>query len=151
MIVCIHFTALRLIYPLIMSKTINIRPNKVPCHDFTFFLLYRPVSGHRPREKQKYNSRYSVTALKTSMFARQQLETATQERCFPCGPCRDVISRTVGARGVLWDSRKPVRTRAWKQMTLLVSVTRLRLMKTDWEDLVRVVVNCRLCELAISL
>jgi hypothetical protein len=29
------------------------------------------------------------------MFARQQLETAAEERCFLYGPCRDVISRAV--------------------------------------------------------
>jgi hypothetical protein len=27
--------------------------------------------------------------------SRKQLETATEERCFLCGPCRDVISRTI--------------------------------------------------------
>jgi hypothetical protein len=27
------------------------------------------------------------------MFSRQQLETATEERCFLCDPCQDVISR----------------------------------------------------------
>jgi hypothetical protein len=29
------------------------------------------------------------------MFAWKQLETATEEQCFLCGPCRDVINRTV--------------------------------------------------------
>jgi hypothetical protein len=33
-------------------------------------------------------------ASQISMFTSQQLETATEERCFLCGPCRDVISRT---------------------------------------------------------
>jgi hypothetical protein len=30
-----------------------------------------------------------------SMFARQHLETVTEKRCFLCGACRDVISRTI--------------------------------------------------------
>jgi hypothetical protein len=30
------------------------------------------------------------------MFPWQQLETATEEQCFLCGLCRDVISGTVG-------------------------------------------------------
>jgi hypothetical protein len=35
------------------------------------------------------------------MFTRQQLETATEERCFLCGPCRYVVSRTVGESQLL--------------------------------------------------
>jgi hypothetical protein len=52
------------------------------------------VSG-RPRKKQLYNSRYWVMASQISRFTRQQLETATEELCFLCCPCRDVISRTI--------------------------------------------------------
>jgi hypothetical protein len=29
------------------------------------------------------------------MFLRQQLNYNTEERCFLCGPCRDVIGRIV--------------------------------------------------------
>jgi hypothetical protein len=50
----------------------------------------RPVARRRPRKKQLYNSRYRVTASQRSMFG-----TATEERCFLCGPCRGVVSRTV--------------------------------------------------------
>jgi hypothetical protein len=49
------------------------------------------------------------TASQTSMFAWQQVETITEERCSQCCPCRDVINRTVSASR-LWDSRQPVRT-----------------------------------------
>jgi hypothetical protein len=50
-----------------------------------------PVARQRQRKKQLYNSHYWVT----SISARQQLEIATEERCFLCSPCRDVISKTV--------------------------------------------------------
>jgi hypothetical protein len=49
----------------------------------------------RLRRKQLYNSRYWVTASQSGMFSRQQLETATEEWCFLCGPWRDVVSRTL--------------------------------------------------------
>jgi hypothetical protein len=55
----------------------------------------RPVARQQQRDKQIYNNRYRVTALQTNMFARQKLETATEERYFLYGPCWDVISRTV--------------------------------------------------------
>jgi hypothetical protein len=38
------------------------------------------------------------------MFARQQFETATEERRFLCGPCRDVISRKVSESQLRVDS-----------------------------------------------
>jgi hypothetical protein len=38
------------------------------------------------------------------MFARQQLETATEERCFLCSWSRDVISRTVSESQLRVDS-----------------------------------------------
>jgi hypothetical protein len=47
----------------------------------------RPDAGQRPR-KQLCNSRYWVTASQTSVFPRQQLDTATEKR-FLYGPCRD--------------------------------------------------------------
>jgi hypothetical protein len=42
------------------------------------------------REISKY-----TTASQTSTFSWQKLETATEERCFLCSPCRDAISGTV--------------------------------------------------------
>jgi hypothetical protein len=36
------------------------------------------------RKKQLYNSHYWLMASQTSMFARQQLETATEEQFFFC-------------------------------------------------------------------
>jgi hypothetical protein len=44
----------------------------------------------------------------------QQLDTATEERCFLCSPCRDVtrISRTVEAMSQLRDIHRPIRTKA---------------------------------------
>jgi hypothetical protein len=48
----------------------------------------RPAAGQRLRDKQKYSSRYWVTASQTSMFAQQQLETATEERCFLSRFCK---------------------------------------------------------------
>jgi hypothetical protein len=61
-----------------------------------------PVVKQRPRKNQLYNRRYLVTASETSIFVRQQLETATEERFFPCDQCRDVISRIVGAMSNCW-------------------------------------------------
>jgi hypothetical protein len=55
----------------------------------------RPVTGQRPRDKQIDNSCYWVVASQKSIFVRQQLETATHERCFLCGAYRDVTSRRV--------------------------------------------------------
>jgi hypothetical protein len=47
-------------------------------------------------------------ALQTSMIARQQMETtATEERCFLCGPCRDVISRTVSLESTYSQGTHP--------------------------------------------
>jgi hypothetical protein len=57
-------------------------------YQFLHIVAYGPVAGQRPRDKY-------ATASQTSMFARQQLETATVERCFLCGPCRDVSSKAV--------------------------------------------------------
>jgi hypothetical protein len=53
-------------------------------------VAWRPVAGQRPRDKRKY-------IRQRSMFVPQQWETVTEERCFLCGPCRGVISRTLGA------------------------------------------------------
>jgi hypothetical protein len=53
----------------------------------------RPVAEQRLRDKQIYKSRYSVTASQTNMFLLQQLNY-NSDRCFLCGPCRDIISRT---------------------------------------------------------
>jgi hypothetical protein len=55
----------------------------------------RPIAKQRHRKKQLYNIHYWVTTSQTSMFARQQLESATEEWCFLCGPCRDVKSCVV--------------------------------------------------------
>jgi hypothetical protein len=46
------------------------------------------------------------------MFVLQQLKTATEERCFLSGPCRDVITRTAGAMSELCDIHEPVKTLA---------------------------------------
>jgi hypothetical protein len=43
----------------------------------------RPVARGQLRKKHLYSSCYLVTALQT------------KEQCFLCGPCRDVVSRTV--------------------------------------------------------
>jgi hypothetical protein len=49
----------------------------------------RHVTGQQPRDKQ-------ATVFQTRVFS-WQLNTATEEQCFLCGSCRDIISRTVGA------------------------------------------------------
>jgi hypothetical protein len=64
----------------------------------------RPIARQRTRRKQLYQSRYSVTDSQTSMFARKQLETTTEERCFLCDPCRDVLRRTVCENQLRVDS-----------------------------------------------
>jgi hypothetical protein len=67
-----------------------------------------------------------------------------------CGPYRGVISRTSLDFSYLWDS-KYMNTEV-EGSTALEAVTRQRLVKTaDYENLVRIVVNCRVCELAIAL
>jgi hypothetical protein len=38
------------------------------------------------------------------MFGRKQLQTATKEQCFLCGPYRDVIRRTVSESQLRADS-----------------------------------------------
>jgi hypothetical protein len=63
-------------------------------HLYVYIVACRPAAKQLLRMKL-YNSRYWVTATQTSMSARQQLETATDEQCFLCSPCRDVISSTV--------------------------------------------------------
>jgi hypothetical protein len=60
------------------------------------------------RERSNYTTAVTNDFV-TNMFARQQLEAATEERCFLCGQCRDVISRTVGTMGSLLDRRQPIR------------------------------------------
>jgi hypothetical protein len=50
-----------------------------------------------------------------------------------------------------WDSRQPVRTLAPKQKTLLNPLPGNSRTHREWKDLVRAVVNCRMCKLAISL
>jgi hypothetical protein len=64
-------------------------------------VAYRPVARKRPRDKQIYNSRYLVMTSERSTFARQQLETAIEERCFLCGSCSDVISWTVSLKSTV--------------------------------------------------
>jgi hypothetical protein len=54
----------------------------------------RPVTVQWPRDKQLYKSCYWVTASQTHMFPRQQLNYNSEEWCFLCSPCRDVISVT---------------------------------------------------------
>jgi ferredoxin-like protein FixX len=94
-------------------------------------VAFRPVAGQRQQDKQKYNSHYWVTASKTSTFEWQQLEIATEEQCFLCGLCRDVISSKAAAMSYLWDSCQLVKTWARKQGTLLGSVTRQWLVKAQ--------------------
>jgi hypothetical protein len=62
------------------------------------------ISEVRPRNKQLYNSRYWATVSQTSMPERQKWETATEEQCFLCGPCRNVISRTTSESQLRVDS-----------------------------------------------
>jgi hypothetical protein len=50
--------------------------------------------------------RHQIKAPQTSMFIRQQLETATENRCFQCGVCRNVIRRTVSESRLTVDSRQ---------------------------------------------
>jgi hypothetical protein len=59
-----------------------------------YIVARRPVARQRPRNKHMYGSRYWVTASQTNMFPRQQLNYKNEERCFLCGACRGVISRT---------------------------------------------------------
>jgi hypothetical protein len=42
-----------------------------------------------------YNSHYRVTTSQTNMFPWPQLNYNKEEQNFLCGPCRDVISRTI--------------------------------------------------------
>jgi hypothetical protein len=50
----------------------------------------RPVARQGPRDKQIYDSSYSVTALQASTLTQQEFETETEERRFLCGPRQDV-------------------------------------------------------------
>jgi hypothetical protein len=79
----------------------DLHPSYLGLASYYDIVACKPVAGQRQRTKQKYNSRYWVTAWQKSIFARQQLETATEEWSFLCGPCRDVISRTGGAMSYL--------------------------------------------------
>jgi hypothetical protein len=50
------------------------------------------------RERSSYKRAVTeVRIRKTSMSVQQKLETTTEKGCLMCGPCREVISRTVGA------------------------------------------------------
>jgi hypothetical protein len=55
------------------------------------------LDGKRKITKKNIQQPLLSNAFLTSMFEWQQLDTAAEELCFLCGPCRDVISRTIGA------------------------------------------------------
>jgi hypothetical protein len=70
--------------------------------------------------------------------AAKDTNATMEERCFLCGPCSDVISRAVGTMSSVVEYQpagNDVSTEVEKS-PLLRSVTRKRLMKADWEDLV---------------
>jgi hypothetical protein len=77
----------------------------------------RSVAEQRPRDKQMYNSRYCVTASQTNMFPLQQLNYNNEERCFLCGPCRDVLSRTVWAPDGCFAPRQTGRLTVGRNIT----------------------------------
>jgi hypothetical protein len=62
------------------------------------------------------------------MSARQQLETATKEQCFLCGPCRDVISRTV--------SESQFRVDSWSNALVVRQTPAGKNVSTEAEDIV---------------
>lgn len=67
----------------------------VTVHHATIFWHVYPLLSN-----DRYLSKYT-TASQTSVFPREQLDTATEERVFLCGPCRNVISRTVSEYKIL--------------------------------------------------
>jgi hypothetical protein len=62
------------------------------------------------------------------MFTRQQLEIATEERCFLFGPCRDVISRAV--------SESQFRVESWRNELLVRQSLSGKNVSTEAEDIV---------------
>jgi hypothetical protein len=52
----------------------------------------RPVTRQRPVNS---NRGIVFSALSAPMAAQAAMDTATEERCFLCGPFRDVLSRTI--------------------------------------------------------
>jgi hypothetical protein len=86
-----------------------------------YIMACRPVARQRPRKKQLYNICYWVTASQTSMFAQQPLDTATEERCFMCDPCRDVINRTVSEV-------------ASRKVTLALTLSEVKWSEVKWSE-----------------
>jgi hypothetical protein len=56
------------------------------------YVACRPIAGQRPWDKQIYKSCCCwVTASQTNMFLWKRLNYNTEEQCFLCGQCQDVI------------------------------------------------------------
>jgi hypothetical protein len=62
------------------------------------------------------------------MSARQQFQTATEERYFLCGPCRNVISRTV--------SESQFRVDSWSNALVVRQTPAGKNVSTEVEDIV---------------
>jgi hypothetical protein len=71
---------------------------------YTSIVVSRPVVRQRQRKTQVYNSRYWVAASQSSIFARQQLKTVTEEMYFLWGPCRNVIKNVVRGESISWSN-----------------------------------------------
>jgi hypothetical protein len=63
-------------------------------------MILRHADTFLGNERERSSYKRAVTEeriLKTSMSVQQKLEAITEKGCFLCGPCREVISSTVGA------------------------------------------------------
>jgi hypothetical protein len=69
----------------ISSHCLTLDQNHFLPYNFQLTVAYRTVARKRPRDKRVFNSGCWVTV--------QTDTNKTEERCFPRGPCWDVISR----------------------------------------------------------
>jgi hypothetical protein len=65
---------------------------------FSSIVACRPIARQRPRNRQRPllgNGEIVFSARSAPIAAHATMDTVTEERCVLCGPCQDVISRTV--------------------------------------------------------
>jgi hypothetical protein len=136
------------------------------------------------RQRPVNSNRETVFSASFAQIAEHAtMDTPTEERCFLCGPCLDVISSTIiesQCSSVEWSEVKSwlvselencsclcklllwvagswgtgtVREPRWRGTPGIGSryQTTTGEDTTDWDDLVRAVANCGVCELATVL